>query len=71
MIESVKNLVQYVGIELDEALRMASLYPAKAIGVDHSLGSIEVGKVANLTIFDHNFHITETILNGKRYQYQA
>ncbi|KGQ70708.1 N-acetylglucosamine-6-phosphate deacetylase [Chelonobacter oris] len=64
MIESVQNLVEQVGIELPEALRMCSLYPARAIGVDRTLGSIAAGKVANLTVFDHNFKVTATAVNG-------
>jgi len=64
MIEAVENSVKYVGIELDEALRMASLYPAKAIAMDHQLGSIEAGKVANLTIFTDHFKVMGTVVNG-------
>jgi len=64
MIEAVQNSVDHVGIALDEALRMASLYAARAIGVDDTLGSIEAGKVANLTAFTHDFKITKTIVNG-------
>jgi N-acetylglucosamine-6-phosphate deacetylase len=64
MIEAVQNSVDHVGIPLDEALRMASLYPARAIGVDATLGSIEAGKVANLTAFTHDFKITKTLVNG-------
>lgn len=40
----------------DETLRMCNLYPARAIGVDDRLGSIEVGKIANLTVFDNQFN---------------
>ncbi len=65
MIEAVENTVKHVGVPLDEALRMASLYPAKAIGVDAKLGSISKGKVANLTAFDDNFTVTTTIINGQ------
>lgn len=65
MIESVRNCVQYAGIELAEALRMANYYPAKAIGVADKLGSIEPGKIANLTAFDHKFTICGTAVNGK------
>lgn len=65
MIESVKNAVQEVGIPLDETLRMCNYYPAKAIGVDDRLGSIEVGKVANLTAFTHDFKVIGTAVNGE------
>jgi len=64
MIEAVQNSVEHVGIAMDEALRMATLYTARAIGVDSLLGSIEAGKVANLTAFTHDFKITKTIVNG-------
>ncbi|OCG10227.1 N-acetylglucosamine-6-phosphate deacetylase [Gilliamella sp. wkB178] len=64
MIEAVKNAVEYVGIALDEALRMATLYPAKAIGVDKTLGTISEGKIANLVVFDRDFTVSKTIVNG-------
>ena len=43
MVEAVRNCVRFVGIALAEALRMASLYPAQAIGVDHSPGATCAG----------------------------
>lgn len=64
MIEGVRNLVNHANIALDEVLRMATLYPARAIGVDKHLGSIAPGKVANLTAFTHDFKIIKTIVNG-------
>lgn len=64
MIEAVANSVEHVGISLDEVLRMATLYPARAMGVDTHLGSIEAGKVANLTVFTRDYKITRTIVNG-------
>jgi N-acetylglucosamine-6-phosphate deacetylase len=64
MIEGVANLVQQVGLPLDEALRMATLYPACAIGWDRTLGSITVGKIANLTSFDQHFTVNATVVNG-------
>ena len=65
MIEAVQNSVEHVGIALDEALRMATLYPARAIGVDHKLGRIRKGMVANLTVFDRDFDVLATIVNGQ------
>ncbi|HED3066708.1 TPA: N-acetylglucosamine-6-phosphate deacetylase [Kluyvera ascorbata] len=64
MIEGVRNLVEHANIALDEVLRMATLYPARAIGVEKRLGSIAPGKVANLTAFTHDFKIIKTIVNG-------
>ncbi|HAU8251406.1 TPA: N-acetylglucosamine-6-phosphate deacetylase [Vibrio vulnificus] len=65
MIEAVQNTVEHVGIALDEALRMATLYPAKAIGVDALLGRIKKGYIANLTIFDRDFNVKATVVNGQ------
>ena len=64
MIEAVENCVEHVGIALDETLRMATLYPARAMGVDKQLGSVEAGKVANLTVFTRDYKIIQTIVNG-------
>ncbi|WP_261642678.1 N-acetylglucosamine-6-phosphate deacetylase [Erwinia mallotivora] len=64
MIEAVANSVEHVGIALDETLRMATLYPARAMGVDDKLGSIDAGKVANLTVFTRDYKIIKTIVNG-------
>ncbi|QXC56734.1 N-acetylglucosamine-6-phosphate deacetylase [Vibrio mimicus] len=65
MIEAVQNTVEHVGIALDEALRMATLYPAKAIGVDNKLGRIKKGMIANLTVFDRDFNVKATVVNGQ------
>ena len=65
MIESVQNAVKEVGISLDETLRMCNLYPARAIGIDDHLGSIEAGKIANLTVFTHDFKVIGTAVNGE------
>ncbi|WP_409240822.1 N-acetylglucosamine-6-phosphate deacetylase [Mergibacter septicus] len=69
MIESIKNCVNEANIPLDEALRMANLYPAKAIKVDAQMGSISAGKVANLTAFNHQFEVTACWVGGElKYQ---
>lgn len=54
LIEAVGNCVRQGNIPLDEALRMAALYPARAIGVDHQLGLLAAGYQANVTLFDPN-----------------
>ncbi len=65
MIEAVQNTVEHAGIALDEALRMATLYPASAIGVEKRLGRIRTGMVANLTVFDRDFNVKATVVNGQ------
>ncbi|MBR9876712.1 MAG: N-acetylglucosamine-6-phosphate deacetylase [Vibrionaceae bacterium] len=65
MIEAVQNTVEHAGIALDEALRMATLYPATAIGVEDKLGRIRTDMVANLTVFDRDFNVKATVVNGQ------
>ena len=65
MIEAVQNTVEHAGIALEEALRMATLYPATAIGVEEHLGRVRKGMVANLTIFDRDFNVKATVVNGQ------
>jgi N-acetylglucosamine-6-phosphate deacetylase len=71
LIEAVANCVRHVGISLPEALRMASLYPAQAIGVDDTLGQIAPGYVSNLVIFDANFQIHGMVDAGQYTPYRA
>ena len=46
------KVVKYGGLSDDEALAMITINPAKQLGVESRVGSIEVGKDADLTIFD-------------------
>ena len=64
MMESIKNAVEYVEIPLAEAIRMSNLYPARAIGVDDRLGSVEAGKVANLAVFTKDYDVIGTVLTA-------
>lgn len=51
MMQAVKNLVRHADVPPDEALRMASTYPAKMI-TGHKLGKIEKGYEARFVVFD-------------------
>lgn len=52
MWQAVQNVVKYCDIELAEALRMASTYPAVVTGEGHRLGRIAPGYAAELIAFD-------------------
>lgn len=65
MITAVKNAVVHCEIPLAEALNMASLYPAEYLGVASTMGSIEVGKNADLTLYTDDFTVTKTWISGK------
>ncbi|HKJ69923.1 MAG TPA: amidohydrolase family protein, partial [bacterium] len=44
-------VLQRLGVSSEEALRSITVYPAEMLGVDDRLGTIEVGKDADLNIF--------------------
>ena len=61
MIKAVKNCVEQCNIPLDEALRMASLYPAKVLGIDHETGRIEKGYKADLVLMNEKFDVLNCV----------
>ncbi|CAG9296586.1 N-acetylglucosamine-6-phosphate deacetylase [Celerinatantimonas diazotrophica] len=64
--EAVRNCVQSVGISLEEALRMATLYPARAIGVEQELGTVEANSIANLAVINpKTFEVHAMVNEGK------
>jgi N-acetylglucosamine-6-phosphate deacetylase len=58
----LENCVKKVGIELAEAVNMASLYPAQ-LAKQSKKGKIEKGFDADLVIFDADFKVN-TIIQG-------
>jgi N-acetylglucosamine-6-phosphate deacetylase len=60
MWQAVKNVVQFAEIPLDEALRMASTYPAQVVGEGHRLGQIAPGREAHFVIFDDALCLKES-----------
>jgi len=64
MLKAVKNCVEHAGIQLDEALRMGSTYPAKLIESDR-YGYIKQGYKANLTVFSEDYSVKQVIIDGK------
>jgi len=62
---ALKNLVKKCGLSLLEGSRITSLNPAKVIGLDNEMGSIEVGKKANLAVLNEDFECLLTFIEGK------
>ena len=65
MIEAIANCVRHAGIPLLEAVRMASLYPARVLKRDHELGQVKAGYLADLTVFDDSFVVRGVVERGK------
>lgn len=65
MLKAIRNCVEQLGISLDKALRMASLAPAKVLGIDHEVGLLKEGYLANLVAFDEKWSIKKVMFEGK------
>ncbi len=65
MNQAIKLVVENAEISLDEAIRMATLYPARAIKSDQTLGAILPDYVANLTVMNDRYEIVNTMINGQ------
>ena len=65
MLAAVKNTVELVGIDLDEAIRMASTYPAAMMGEENSLGAIKSGYIASMILIDEKYQLVRSWINGK------
>jgi N-acetylglucosamine-6-phosphate deacetylase len=60
MAKAVQNLVNFVQIELGEALSMCSLYPAKLLGMKE-YGKIEKGYQARMTLLDDKMQVKQLL----------
>ncbi|MCB0201753.1 MAG: N-acetylglucosamine-6-phosphate deacetylase [Anaerolineae bacterium] len=58
-------LVDVVGVPLVEAVRMATLNPARVIGADKRKGSLLPGKDADLAIFNDDFTAWRVMIGGR------
>ena len=54
--QEIKNLVSF-GVPFEQAVKAATLIPARAIGLDGEIGSIAPGKRADLVVLDENLDI--------------
>lgn len=63
MTKALQNLVRYAGIDLAEALRMCSLYPARVMNLEDRLGRISMGYQSGFVVMDRNLEII-SLLRG-------
>ena len=65
---AVRNLKNYTELSLPEVFACASLNPAKAVGEAEQIGSLEVGKCADIMICDDDINVITTIIDGKVFE---
>jgi N-acetylglucosamine-6-phosphate deacetylase len=66
MISAVRFVHRVVGLDLSEALRMASLYPAQAIGQSHLLGRFANVTAANIVVLSDELEVKGVWIEGDR-----
>jgi N-acetylglucosamine-6-phosphate deacetylase len=66
MNRCVRNMVQLVGVSLPEAVQMATLNPARALGIESRKGLLRTGFDADLVVFNDELDVTQTYLAGER-----
>jgi N-acetylglucosamine-6-phosphate deacetylase len=64
MAQAVRNTVEWLGVTLEEAARMASTYPADFIGLGATHGRIVPGYVADLVALNEQLQVTATWIGG-------
>ncbi len=65
MIECVRNMVRLAGVPLEEAVRMATANPARAVRQEHRLGGLRVGSAADLVLLSTELEVLATYAGGK------
>lgn len=63
-----RNIMSHTNCGIAQAFIMASLNPAKVIGMDNEIGSIEKGKLADLVFVDDKFNVLRVMSEGEFYE---
>jgi N-acetylglucosamine-6-phosphate deacetylase len=59
MMKAVKNCIDHIGVDIEEALRMGSLYPARVLGIDDKTGLIQRNYEASFVVFDDDLNVID------------
>lgn len=66
MIDGVRTLVESGGVSLADAVKCATLTPARVLGIDDDCGALAAGMRADLVAFDGSFRVCGTWVGGRR-----
>ena len=65
MDRAVRHLMEFTGVGLSEAVGAASRNPSRLMGIEDEWGSLEVGRVANITVLSPSAEVIQTFLAGR------
>jgi len=63
--QMIKTMVEVAGIPLQDAVKMATSTPARIVHLADKTGSLDQGKLADLTVMRDDFTVVKTIVGGK------
>lgn len=66
VLYGIGNLVENLGIDMRDALRMAALNPARKYGFADRKGSLKIGKDADFVVISDDYKALETYVQGRR-----
>ena len=61
----VQNLVEFTGANLDTAVAAATRNPSQLMGIENNWGSLDVGRIANITVLSRSAEVIQTFLAGR------
>ncbi len=64
--QALKNVMKFTGKTLEQVLPMFTINPARVIGLDRRIGSLEPGKDGDVIILDENYNVKDTFVKGNR-----
>ena len=62
---ALKNMVEKAGLTLEKACDLATINPAKVLGIEEEAGSIREGKRADFAVLDKDFNVLYTVRSGE------
>ncbi len=63
--QAVRNAVRFCGVSFAEAVQMASLTPASALGLDQQKGVLKPGADADVVLWDAEYRVQRTLVAGE------
>lgn len=64
--QALKNLIKFTGKTLDQILPVLTINPARVVGLDKTIGSLEPGKDADVVILDEAYNVKDTFVKGNK-----
>jgi len=65
----LRTFIAATGVSIPEAVRMASLTPARIVGMEREIGSIEEGKRADLVLTDAELNVRAVYIGGRPFEF--